>query len=114
MVGGEIFLTLCLSVHSSTEFFLHMLGHLASNKYFILCISVSLPTNDRDISYENIYVVSMSTVTMGRLVRYFFITHCTGAEASGQWACMSQKMDRICKIQQLTWVVCIFYYFFLV
>ena len=50
--------------------------------------------NYRDISCENIYVVSMSTVTVGggELVRYCFITHCTGVKA-GQWAGVSQKMD---------------------
>ena len=40
----------------------HMLGQVASNKHFIF----THITNYRDVSYENIYVVSMSTVTMGR------------------------------------------------
>ena len=46
--------------------------------------SFSSITNYRDISYENIYVVSMSTVTMGGLVRYYLITHCIGAETHAQ------------------------------
>ena len=43
-----------------------MLGQVASNKYFILAqLSFSHITNYRDISYENIYVVSKSTEGVG-------------------------------------------------
>ena len=36
VVGGEVFFTLRLFVHSSSVFFLHMLGQVTSDKYILL------------------------------------------------------------------------------
>ena len=80
IVGGEIFFTLRLSIHPVCYFSTCWGRWLAINLSY--CTIQFLSHNYcRDISYENIYVVSKSTEGVGGLVKYCIITQCTGVEA---------------------------------